>query len=398
MRFGVAMVASVFHPSVGGIQTHTLNLSEKLRERGVDAFVLTRSSAGLAREEKIRGVPTHRLGLSRASPAIRATSYILECCRYLARHRQRWDIVHAHQMLSPMTIGMLARALFGKKLIVNPHASGPIGDVAVLRTGRPVSGGPRLAAALKLSDAFVSISGGIREDLRSLGVREDRIWEIPNGVDTEHFRPLARPLRHVLRRSLGLPNGWMVVFAGRLAREKSLGVLLRAWRRVRARQPDAQLVIVGAGEQLAMLIDEAESLGIAGSVHFPGECEDVAPVLQAADAFVLPSMTEGLPVALLEAMACGLPVVATSVGGSRQLVQDGVTGGLVPAGDSHALAERLLAAADPACADVWGQGARKQIVAMYSLDDVADAYVELYEYLLGIRAGSRLVVVRRPAA
>jgi glycosyltransferase involved in cell wall biosynthesis len=398
MRFGIAMIASVFPPSVGGIQTHTLHLCEKLRNRGLEAFVLTRSHPGLPRYEEIGGVPTYRLGFSRGGPAICATSYILECCRHLATHRKQWDVVHAHQMLSPMTVGLLARAALGGKLVVNPHASGQIGDVETLRKRRPLTGRARLAGALKFGDAFVSISAGIRDDLRRLGAEEEKIWDIPNGVDTEHFRPLTRHQRAPLRRALGLPDGWMIVFTGRLAPEKGLDTLLQAWPQVRARRPDAQLLIVGGGERLPTLLAQAGSLAITGSVHFAGECADAAPVLQAADCFVLPSMTEGLPVSLLEAMACGLPVVATSVGGSRQLVEDGVSGGLVAPGDAQALSEKLLAAADPPRGESWGQRARRQVVAMYSLDTVAEKYAELYQHLLGIRASSPAAVARRPAA
>jgi len=398
MRHGIAMIASIFHPSVGGIQTHTLHLSEKLRARGIDVFVLTRPHPGLPRYEEIQGVPTYRLGATRGSPAFRAISYIVECCRFLARNPGRWDIAHAQQMLSPMTIGLLARVLIGKKLVVNPHATGTIGDVEILRAQRPLTGRARLAAAVKLADAFVSICQEIRDELVSVGIREEKIWEIPNGVDTDHFRPLPRQERGAFRRALGLPKGCLVVFTGRLATEKNLDNLLQAWPRVRAHRSDAQLAIVGSGEELTALLAKAESLGIADSVHFTGECTDVAPVLRSADAFVLPSSSEGLPISLLEAMACGLPVVATAVGGMRHVVEDGVTGGLVPSGDAHSLSEKLLIAADPALADGWGVHARRHVIAQYSLQTEAETYLELYDHLTGFQTGSSLTLARRPAA
>ncbi len=398
MRHGIAMIASIFHPSVGGIQTHTLHLSEKLMARGIDVFVLTRPHPGLPRYQEIRGVPTYRLGASRGSPGFRSTSYIIECCRFLARNPGRWDIAHAHQMLSPMTIGLLARVLLGKKLVVNPHSTGWIGDVEILRSQRPLSGRARLAAALKFADAFVSICQEIHDDLKSIGVREERIWEIPNAVDTDHFRPLPRQERGSLRRALGLPEGWLVVFTGRLAPEKGLDNLLQAWPRVRAHRPDAQLALVGSGDRLTALLAKAESLGIADSVHFPGECIDVAPVLRSADAFVLPSNSEGSPISLLEAMACGLPVVVTAVGGMRQVVEDGVSGGLVPLDDSHSLSEKLLLAADPARAAAWGLHARRHVVTQHSLQTEAENFLELYDHLTGFQTGSSLTLARRPAA
>lgn len=398
MRFGVAMIASVFHPSVGGIQTHTLQLTAKLRARGVDAFVLTRAQPSLALYEEIRGVPTYRLGSPQRRGGLGSLNYILECGRFLARHRQRWQVVHAQQMLSPMTIGLLARSLPGKKLVVTAHASGPeLGDVWLLRHRRPL-GRARLSASLKFVDAFVSISARIREDLRTAGARDERVWELPQGVDTERFRPLRSQDRAALRRSLGLPSGWLVVFSGRLAPEKGLDVLLQAWPSVVARKPGAQLLLLGAGELLDPLFALAESLGVASSVHFAGQCQDAAPILQAADAFVLPSHTEGMPMSLLEAMSCGLPVVASAVGGMCELVTDGVNGALVPPGNCEALAEKLLAASEPSCAQPWGQRARRMVLTHHSLDTVIDSYLELYQHLLGIRDRALTACVHRPAA
>lgn len=398
MRYGIAMIASIFPPSVGGIQTHTLHLSEKLLARGIDVFVLTRPHPGRPRYEEIRGVPTYRLGAARGSPAFRAISYIVECWRFLARNPGRWDVAHAQQMLSPMTVGLFARGLKRKKLAVTAHSTGSIGDVGILRRQRPLSGRTRLAAAVKFVDAFVSICPEIRDEFKSVGIREEKIWDIPNGVDTDHFRPLPRQERGALRHALGLPKGWLVVFTGRLAVEKGLDNLLRAWPRVRAQRADAQLAIAGQGEELTALLAKAESLGIADSVHFAGECTDVAPVLQSADAFVLPSNNEGLPMALLEAMACELPVVATGVGGVPHAVEDGVTGGLVASGDWQSLSEKLLIAGDPALAGGWGLHARRRVVAQYSLQAEAETYLELYDHLTGFQSASSLTFGHRPAA
>ncbi len=155
---------------------------------------------------------------------------------------------------------------------------------------------------------------------------------------------------------------------------------------------------MGSGDRLTALLAKAESLGIADSVHFPGECIDVAPVLRSADAFVLPSNSEGSPISLLEAMACGLPVVVTAVGGMRQVVEDGVSGGLVPLDDSHSLSEKLLLAADPARAAAWGLHARRHVVTQHSLQTEAENFLELYDHLTGFQTGSSLTLARRPAA
>lgn len=397
MRLGVAMVASIFHPSIGGIQSHTLHVSEKLRERGVDAFVVTRHVAGLPRYEEIRGVPTFRVGSPLGGWALSATSYVLEGLRCLVSRRDRWQVAHCHQMLSPMTLGLVARRFLGGRLVINPHACGPIGDVQTLRRGRPWTGAARLAAAIKSADAFVSVSRDIGEELRELGIEEARMWDIPNGVDIEHFQPASPAARRAMKKAVGFADGWTALYTGRLAHEKGLDVLIEAWPRVVHQRPDAQLIVVGGGPELERLCDRAEALRIENSVRFVGESSDVAPLLQAADAFVLPSRTEGCPVSLLEAMACGLPVVATRVGGMRQVMEDGVTGSFVPPEDPIALADKLLEVSHSPLAAAFGQRARRHMSTHYSLNAVADRYIEMYENLLSFEASSPSAI-RRPAA
>jgi glycosyltransferase involved in cell wall biosynthesis len=385
MAAGVAMVASVFYPSVGGIQTHTLRLSQKLRARGLDVFVLTRHAPGLSRYEELAGLPVYRVGTSVLGKAVEAISYIEEGFQLLARQGHRVGVVHAHQMLSPMTLGLMARRMLGQRLLINPHAAGPGGDVHLLREERPWSGRFRLAAARQWGDAFVSISPQIHAELRSVGVPEDRIWSLPNGVDTDHFRPLGSPERAAQRRQLGFPEGPWAVFTGRLSPQKGLEVLLRAWPQVLAHSPRAQLILVGEGESRPALESLSSSLGILQSVHWVGTRADVAPYLQAADVYVFPSRGEGMPVALLEALAVGVPVVATNVPGVRDLVSPEA---LVPLDVPDRLATGVLHALDPGRGSRGAQ-ARAQVMERFALDAVADRYVELYENLLTHATGTK---------
>jgi glycosyltransferase involved in cell wall biosynthesis len=380
MRFGVAMISSVFYPSIGGAQTHTLRLSQKLKARGVDVFVITRHYQGLARYEDIDGIPTYRVGKGEGNLVVAALSYIVGALRVLYAQRQRYHMLHCHLMISPMTIGLLAKPLVRKPLVINPHRSGKIGDVGFLTHNRPLTGRLRLAAARRWGDAFVSISRDIHEELAGIGVSSDKLWDIANGVDVDHFQPADTLTRAELRRALNLPTGPLVVFTGRLVPEKGVDVLLNAWPRVLRQRPDARLLLVGDGEQRATLEAQARSLDIVDQVLFAGGCADVAPYLRAADAFVLPSYAEGLPIALLEAMACGLPSVATAIGGTMRVLDDGITGRLVPVGDPEGLATGLVEALTPS-GHAWGQHARQHTVAQYSLDVVAERYIQMYETL-----------------
>lgn len=382
MAAGVAMVINVFYPSIGGAQTHTLRVCQQLRQIGEPVLVVTRHHPGLARYEEIDGVPTYRVGRPSRFKPLAAITYVWGALWVLIRQRRRYGVLHCHQMVAPMTIGLLARLLLRRPVVINPHGRGPIGDVGVLTTRRPITGRLRIAAARRWADAFISIARDVHDELRGIGIAEERIWDIPNGVNLEHFRPLTAEQRAGLRTQLGLPAGRLVIFSGRLTHAKALDVLIESWPRVLAAVPDAQLVLVGAGTLQPALEAQATERSVRERLHFMGGQSDVAPFLQAGDCFVLSSRSEAMPIALLEAMACAQPCVATAVGGTPEVMRDGVSGRLVPVENPAALAEGLIEAlTDPAAAS-WGQQAREHVARHYSLRAVAEQYIELYRALV----------------
>jgi glycosyltransferase involved in cell wall biosynthesis len=186
---------------------------------------------------------------------------------------------------------------------------------------------------------------------REYRIPPDRLTTIWNGVDLDHFRPVRRG-----RDAEGLA---IIGCTARLHAKNDHATLLRAFAQVSAGWPGARLLVVGRGPEEARLRTLAAALGIPARVHFVGEQADVAPYLQQMDLYVQASVAEGMPNSVLEAMASGLPVVATSVGGTPELVVDGETGLLVPPGDPAALAdavERLLT--DRQLADAFGRAGR----------------------------------------
>ena len=188
--------------------------------------------------------------------------------------------------------------------------------------------------------------------------------------------------RSALRDRLGL-RGRVALFAGRLDAQKGLTGLLAAWKDVVARMPEATLVVAGAGPQQAHLTELAASLGLAQRVRFCGMQEDLVPWLQAADLFVLPSLSEGLSNALLEAMACALPCVATRIGGNTELIAEGINGRLVEPGDEAALAEAMASLlSDPEQAAELGRRARATVTERYPLPMIGRRYLALYDELL----------------
>ncbi|MFP4560976.1 MAG: TIGR03088 family PEP-CTERM/XrtA system glycosyltransferase [Thiohalorhabdus sp.] len=225
----------------------------------------------------------------------------------------------------------------------------------------------------------------------AIGVRPERMTRICNGVDVERFRPGTGG--GALRGRAGFPAAAPVIgWVGRMEGEKDPLALVRAFIRVAgaegAKETAPRLALIGDGSLRCKAREELEEAGLAHRVWLPGERADVAELLPDLDLFVLPSLAEGISNTVLEAMACGLPVVATRVGGNPELIADGETGLLVPPGDPRALGEALAAAlADPDRRAAMGRAARGRVEERYSIDAMVAAYLEVYRRLLGPGAG-----------
>jgi glycosyltransferase involved in cell wall biosynthesis len=204
-----------------------------------------------------------------------------------------------------------------------------------------------------------------------VGLPRNQIDVIPNGVDTEHFHPSNN---NSLR-----DNRIVIGTVGSLSPVKSQALLIRAWAELLKSGIQGELRLAGEGPERSRLAHVAESLGIADRVHFFGHIEDVPGFLQQLDVFVLPSDSEAHPNALIEAMSCGLPCVATRVGGVPEVLDNGRFGRLVQAGDLDGLVEAVRELANnPVSRKSLGQAARKRILDKYSLKQMVERYASLY--------------------
>jgi sugar transferase (PEP-CTERM/EpsH1 system associated) len=230
---------------------------------------------------------------------------------------------------------------------------------------------------------YVALSADLERYLvRRVGVPPARISQIYNGVDTGRFAPAAA--REPIAGS-PFNDPRLVVFGGvgRMAAVKDPVGLARAFVDVRTRADHARLIMIGDGPLREQALDVLRAAGVAGDVWMPGERDDVATLLRGIDCFVLPSLGEGISNTILEAMATGLPVVATNVGGNGELVCDGVTGRLVPAGDPHALAQAMLDVVhDLPRFRRAGAAGRSRALSQFSLDAMVRRYRKLYDTLL----------------
>ena len=250
-----------------------------------------------------------------------------------------------------------------------------------------------MAPNLRAADRVIAVSPHIADQAMQLGVQSRRVQVIRSGVDAEHFRP--RPLdRAPARQALRIRSeARLVLFVGNLEPRKQVDVLLRALASVREEIPAAALIVVGSGEsagvqdQTARLVRLTHDLGLEAddAVRFVGRVEDdeLLDYYAAADVFALPSSSEAQGIVALEAMACGLPVVAAAVGGLLGTIEDGRTGFLVPPGDVQALAERLQALlVDDSQRQAIGAAARQAVEHEFSWKRAVESTIEVYREVL----------------
>ena len=261
---------------------------------------------------------------------------VLRVCLRLYRFIRRggFQLVHTHGYFADICTLPLTK-LLGIPSVSTCH--GFIGNDRNLRIYNALD-----RFALALSDKIIAVSEGIRGRLVDSGLKDQRITVVPNAVSTTADRERLLPRREVQRRRLGIADGELVIgYVGRLSEEKGLSFLVGALCQLQAAGTSVKLLLVGDGEERQRLAAQTSAAGLADRVVFAGFQTDVEDWLAAFDLFVLPSLTEGTPLALLEAMAAGLPVVATAVGGIPGIINDGENGFLVPAADVEALREKL---------------------------------------------------------
>jgi len=353
----------------GGAERMVAALATELQESGAYSLVILPADGEgwLARELSGSGIAIEHFRLNRpVSPA---------CARWLAAtlRRHRIALAHAHEF-SMGVYGAWAARQAGIPHLVTMHG----GRYYAERLRRRVA----LRAGVTLGGRMVAVSHELARQLRrDLWLPASRICTIPNGV---RFVPTAHS---TLRDELHLTAAdRLVVAVGNLYPVKGHRVAVEALALLRDRHPRLHLAIAGRGELAEALRREAEERGIAARLHLLGLRADVPNVLAAADAFVLPSLSEGLPLALLEAMFAGCPIVASDVGEVRTVLAAGAAGSVVPAGDAAALAgalDTLLQAPDRA----WelGARARRRATTDYGIASMVTRYAALYDELLRAR-------------
>jgi len=372
------LVLSSFPPGVGGgeIQTREQLVRMVRRGRRVHVIDLTPRHSGPAMDED-EGIFIHRVRTPQM-PVVRALAYHTTIVKLAWRLGRRARVAQINHLGTGMIGGAPLLAALGvpRVLVVWGSAArgiGPFGPGWRNRVARWIA---------RRQTSVVSLSSTTLRNLVADGFAAARVSFIPNGVDTDRFRP-----RSAEDEESRLPDGWpprgpVVVTVGRLVPAKGLDVLLQAWNQLAAAAPGAHLVIVGDGPLRAQLEAATRKLGLTDAVTFLGARPDVPELLRRSDVYVSSSRTEGMSNALLEALACGLPLIATRVGGAEDIVDDRVNGVLVPDGDAATLASALTElTTDRTKRRAMGEASRRVALSRFALETIVDRYLGLFAEL-----------------
>ena len=377
--------------NVGGPALHVAYLTAGLAPRGYDttlvAGTLARGEESMASIAEQRGVTIRQLdALHREVGPLRDAQAIVRLARMIRRERP--TILHTHTAKAG-AVGRIAALLAGgarPPIIVHTFHGhvlrgyfGPIRTMAFRIVERVLA---------RMSTALIAVSPEVRDDLVSLGIAPAEKFEVIRlGIELDERVGDDESARAETRRVMGLgPDVFVVGWVGRMTAVKRTDDVVRTLRKLVDLGVDAHLCLVGDGPDREHLEQYAHELGVIRRCLFFGYQEDVARFYDAFDALLLPSVNEGTPVSVIEALAAGRPAVATRVGGTPDVVRDGIDGFLVGVGDTDALAERLAElAANPEERAQMGASGRAHVRGRYAVERLVDDVDRLYRKLLAAR-------------
>ena len=356
---------------MGGADKLLLTAAQTLRDSGHQVLIVSLTPLGpMGFEGRSLGLAVESLEMRRGVPDPRGLMRLVRLVR-------QWkpDVLHSHMVHA----NLMARVL--RLLIPIPVVVSTIHNI--------YEGGRLLMTGYKLTNNLVDhmtiVSTAAADRFVTEGIVPRRLLRVvPNGVDIEQFQQVSDGTRDALRRSLGLVDDFLWLAVGRFEIAKDYPNMLRAFAQVREAERRAVLLLVGRGTLQAEAERLVAEFGLGESVRFLGVRQDVPELMRAADAFVMSSAWEGMPMVLLEASAAGLPIVATKVGGNHEVVLDEETGFLVPPRDSDALARAMLRMMRLPPADRRSMGERgyDNVRVHHRLSRVAEDWEALYREIL----------------
>ncbi|OQW92730.1 MAG: hypothetical protein BWK78_00790 [Thiotrichaceae bacterium IS1] len=368
----------------GGAEIQVINLAEKLKRKNwtVNVISMTIPNGSLVNRLTLSDIKVASLNMRRGVPDIRA---------FYKLHRiiKSWnpDIVHSH---------MFHANLFGRIGRIFCHVPVFISTIHNIYEGNDYEhhhGDQWIYLAYRITnwlcDYTTIISQTAMEHyLQKKAVPRRNFQHVPNGIDVNGFYPDINS-HNILKEKYNLKDQFIWLAVGRIEEQKDYPTLLKAFREVANKKPEATLMVVGDGTLKDQMITLTDGENLGKAVRWLGKRENVPELMNMADAYVMSSRWEGMPMVLLEAAASGLPIVATDVGGNREIVVKGKTGYLVSPDNAEQLENAMLSmmTLPPRERHRWGSEGRQYVEAKYGIDKVVEEWINLYCNLFQQRLG-----------
>ncbi len=367
----ILMVIHQFRPVASGAELQAERLAGKLVERWHEVDVLTqrRDERSLS-HEVINGVTVHRVDFPLSYWTYRDIGKQL---RFLVKKRHTYDIIHSHQCFNHAVIATVVSQCFGKRSILKIACASEIGDLQVFSRFR---GFKWVLKVIQQTDAVIAISREVEKELHAYGFPADHICRIPNGVDVKQFE-----------RKRPFPERSKITFIliGRRTPQKGIDITFRALKLLLQRgveEEKIELKLYGMDYPEYDYQSMAAELGVLPIVQFLSHTDEMKEVYHNAHCLILPSRAEGLSNVLLETMAFEMPVIATRISGTVDVIDHEKDGILIPPEDPEALANAMeFVIKNPEKSYQLGKSARRKVVEEFSLDEIANRYAELYNKL-----------------
>ena len=371
-------VLQVVRPAAGGMKGHVLQLSAGLRTHGFECEIACPGDSELVHDALEANLTVHPVPIVGPLNPLRDPLAIVSLAEVIRERRPA--LVHAHGSKAGL-IARMAVLLAGRvPTIVTVHNQVLYGSISPLMRWVYVTMERRLA---RRTARIITVSEALRREMVDVfGLDPALVTTVYNGLDLGPF--LAGSDRAKARERYGIPAGALAIgLAARFAPQKALDVLVEAAVPVLERHPDARLVLAGSGPLLEFVRTRARASSVRDRILFPGLETDMPGLLSALDIYASAAIAEGLGLGTIEAMAAGLPVVSTTAGGTPEVVEDAVTGVLVPPGKAAQLTEALLRLAkDPALRRRMGEAGRARALERFTEERMLEGTAEVYREVL----------------
>ena len=374
-------IGIICYASVGGSGIVATELGKALARRGHQVHVIS-TDMPFRFGEYQAGLSFHQV-LTPTYPLFREPQYLLTLANMVVQvaREYRLDVVHAHYAVPHATAAFLARQVLSGHGSIGPKVVTTLHGTDITLVGSDSSYSEIVSFSIEQSDMVTAVSESLRADTyRQLGMtREIRV--IPNFLECDLYQRQSLPeLRQ--RFTDGDDDVKIVIHMSNFRPVKRIGAVLEIFDRIR-RQIPARLLLVGDGPEFVSMHQQVRALGIGKLVHPLGSQEEVVPLLSIADLFLLPSAEESFGLSALEAMACGVPVVASRVGGIPEVIEDTVSGFLHPPEDIDAMAKSAVTVlSDPQLHRAVAAAARLRVHERFSASQIVSIYEACYEEVL----------------